>query len=60
MIDLMLDGGYVLTDSKQALAAIVHSHMLEKTENLKIGKTEVSIKGQYSHIDKYADCIGVS
>lgn len=56
---MMLDGGFVLVDSKKALIDIGHSHLVEKTENLKIGKTEMTIKGQYSHIDKYTDCIGV-
>jgi hypothetical protein len=59
ILDLMMDGGYVLIDSRQALAAIGHTHLLEKTDNVKIGKTEISIKAQYAHIDKYVDTIGV-
>lgn len=59
MLDYMFDGGFILIDNKQALAAIGHSHLLEKTDTLKIGQTEFSIKGQYSHLDKYIDSIGV-
>lgn len=55
----MFDGGFTLIDNKQALAAIAHSHLLEKTDTLKIGQTEFSIKGQFSHLDKYIDSIGV-
>ena len=60
MLDMMMDGGFVLTDSKHALTSMGHSHLIEKTETLKIGQTELTIKGQFSHIDKYVDTVGVS
>jgi hypothetical protein len=59
MLDYMYDGGFVLTDNKQALVSLAHSHLIEKTDTLKIGQTEFTIKGQYSHLDKFVDTIGV-
>lgn len=59
MLDYMFDGGFVLTDNRQALASIAQTHFLEKTDTLKIGQTEFTIKSQYSNLDKCFDSIGV-
>jgi hypothetical protein len=55
----MIDGGFILNYYPHSLASLGKTNFIEKSENLVIGQSTLTIKSQFANLDRFSDTAGV-